>query len=173
MFLEISQDSQENTSTRVSFLVKLQASGREISKSTFFTEHLLATASLFHQNKFFLVEFRSQSALSLTTCAFYLNGVLVLVLFHVIYITHIHILCLAFLECFTTSLHIFSPYSTVTVLTWRNTSVFMSQLHTSMNNIIVEWIVTATSTVTTYPIVIPIIIIHISALMQFMLKQKT
>ena len=48
----------------------------------------------------------------------------------------------------------------------------MSQLHTSMNNIIAEWIVTATSTVTTYPIVISIIIIHISALMQFMLKQK-
>ena len=62
VFLEISQNSQENTCARASFLIKLQALGnfikREtlalvfscefggISKNIFFTEHLLATASL-------------------------------------------------------------------------------------------------------------------------------
>ena len=49
MFLEISQNSQENTCARVSFLVNLQAETLalvlscefcEISKNTFFTEHL-------------------------------------------------------------------------------------------------------------------------------------
>ena len=61
--LEISQNSQENTCGRVSFLIKLQAEACnfikketlaqmfscdfcEISKNTFFTEHLWATASL-------------------------------------------------------------------------------------------------------------------------------
>ena len=59
MFLEISQNSQENTCARVSFLITLQAWGSgtgetlahvfsrefcEISKSTFFTEHLWTTA---------------------------------------------------------------------------------------------------------------------------------
>ena len=60
--LEISQNSQENTCARVSFLIKLQAEVYnfikkealtqvfscifcEISKKTFFTEHLWATAS--------------------------------------------------------------------------------------------------------------------------------
>ena len=42
LFLEISQNSQENTCTRVSFLIKLKA---EIFKNTFFTENLGATAS--------------------------------------------------------------------------------------------------------------------------------
>ena len=62
VFFEISQNSDENTCTRVSFLIKLQASGLqlikketlaqvfsckfcEISKKTFFTEHLWTTAS--------------------------------------------------------------------------------------------------------------------------------
>ena len=62
MFLQISQSSQENTCARVSFLTKLQATVCnfvkiqtltlvfsyefcEISKNTFFTEHLRATAS--------------------------------------------------------------------------------------------------------------------------------
>ena len=57
MFLEISQNSQENTSARVSFLIKLQASGTDtlaqvfscdfynIFKDTFFTEHRWAAAS--------------------------------------------------------------------------------------------------------------------------------
>ena len=63
MFLEISQHSQENTSARVPFLIKLQAEAgacnfinketlawvfycefSEISKNTSFTEHLCATA---------------------------------------------------------------------------------------------------------------------------------
>ena len=64
MFLEILEYSQENTCTRVSVLIKLQASTfnfikkealaqmfsceiREISKDTFFTAHLRATASVY------------------------------------------------------------------------------------------------------------------------------
>ena len=62
MFLEISQNSQESTCARVSFLIKLQAAPAtllkrtlaqvfsyefcEISKNTFFTEHLRTTASV-------------------------------------------------------------------------------------------------------------------------------
>ena len=69
MFLEISQNSQENTCARVSFLIKLKALGLrpatlfkkrlchkcfpvnfcEISKNTFFTENLWTTAST-HKN---------------------------------------------------------------------------------------------------------------------------
>ena len=63
VFLKISQNSQENTCARVSFLIKLQDWGLqlfekrdsgsgvfackfcEISKNTFFTEHLWTTAS--------------------------------------------------------------------------------------------------------------------------------
>ena len=45
MFLQICQNSQENTCTRVSFLVKLQACG------TFFTEHHKATASILREGK--------------------------------------------------------------------------------------------------------------------------
>ena len=58
MFLEISQNSQENTCARVSFLIKacnfikketlaqvLSCKFCEIFKKTFFTEHLWATAS--------------------------------------------------------------------------------------------------------------------------------
>ena len=52
VFLEISQNSQENVCVRVSLLIKLQASGLvfscefyEISKNTFFTEHFWTTAS--------------------------------------------------------------------------------------------------------------------------------
>ena len=62
MFLEILQNSQENTCVRVSYLIKLQAEAcnlirretgaqmfscefSEISKNTFFTEHLRTTAS--------------------------------------------------------------------------------------------------------------------------------
>ena len=66
VFLEISQSSQENNCARVSFLIKLQGSTCnlikketlaqvfssefcEISKNTFFTEHLHATASVEYQ----------------------------------------------------------------------------------------------------------------------------
>ena len=112
----------------------------------------------FLANYFIKTKFRSRSTLSLASCPFYLINVLVLVLVHVIYITYIHILYVAFLECFTTSLHMFFSFRTVTVLAWRNT--FVSQLHTSINYIIAEWIVTATPTITTHPIIIPIICFH-------------
>ena len=45
VFLEISQNSQESSCARASFLIKLQASGK-ISKNTFFTEHFWETASV-------------------------------------------------------------------------------------------------------------------------------
>ena len=44
VFLGILQNSQENTCARVSFLIKLQASG-EISKNTFFYGAPLVAAS--------------------------------------------------------------------------------------------------------------------------------
>ena len=56
VFLEISQNSQENTCARVSFLIKLQALGLcEIHKNTFFTEHLWATASDIDNYHFFII----------------------------------------------------------------------------------------------------------------------
>ena len=68
VFLEISQNSQKNICARASFLVKLQASACnfvkkealahvffcefcEISRNTFFTEHLQATASVLLTNQ--------------------------------------------------------------------------------------------------------------------------
>ena len=48
VFLEISQNSQENTCARVSFLIKLQVFSCEfceISKNAFHIEHLRTTAS--------------------------------------------------------------------------------------------------------------------------------
>ena len=136
---------------------------------------------LFHQNKSSLVEFRFQSALPLVTWASLFNLCSYHSPLYVIYIIHIHILYITSLKCFITNLHLFFPYSTVPVLTWRNTFFFIPQLHSSINYIRVEWIVTArqpmnchgTSTTKTYPIVILIVIIRISALIQFMLTQKT
>ena len=43
VLLEASQNSQENTCARASFLIKLQAEACKISKNTFFTKHLWAT----------------------------------------------------------------------------------------------------------------------------------
>ena len=45
VFLENSQNSQENTCGRVSFLIKFSSEFYEISKNNFFTEHLRTTAS--------------------------------------------------------------------------------------------------------------------------------
>ena len=74
MFLKISQNSQENICTRVSFLIKLKAEACnfikketlaqvwiscefcEISKNTFFTERLWATASQAMLNITFIIE---------------------------------------------------------------------------------------------------------------------
>ena len=64
MFLKISQNSQENTCARLSFLIKLQASFMrkdtltqvfycdfwEVFKNTFFTEQLWTTASEILEN---------------------------------------------------------------------------------------------------------------------------
>ena len=48
VFLEIFQNSQENTCARASFLFTCEFC--EISKNTFFTEHLWATASMIKDN---------------------------------------------------------------------------------------------------------------------------
>ena len=125
---------------------------------------------LFRQNKFFLVEFRSQSALSLVTCAFLFNWCPCPCSLHVIYINQVHILCLTFLECLINSFHMFFPYSTVTVLAWRNTFVFISQLHTSINKIIFKWTIRH---VNRYNLSYCYSHHHYSDLMQFILKQKT
>ena len=50
VFSEISQNSQENSSARVSFLMKLQAKVCESSKNTFFTEYLRETGFELLQN---------------------------------------------------------------------------------------------------------------------------
>ena len=69
LFLKISQDSQENTSVGVTFLIKFQPSNLqiylkrdsdqrvscdfcEVFKNTFFAEHLRTTASLFGYEPF-------------------------------------------------------------------------------------------------------------------------
>ena len=73
---------------------------------------------------------------------------------------------------FITSLSLLFPYSNVTIFVWGNTFVFTLLLHNSINNIIAKWFITITATVTTYSTVISIVVIHISVLMQFILKQK-
>ena len=70
MFLEISQNSQENTCAKVSFLIKLQKKEAlaqvfscefcDISKNTFFTEHIRTTASVQIQNLYTLLAFLSR-----------------------------------------------------------------------------------------------------------------
>ena len=125
---------------------------------------------LFHQNKFFLVEFRSQSALSLVTCAFLFNLCPCPCSLHVIYINHVQILCLTLPECLITSFDMFFPYSTVTVLAWRNTFVLISQLHASINKIIFKW---PLCHVNRYNLTYCYSHHHYCDLMQFILKQKT
>ena len=80
----------------------------------------------------------SQSTLSLASYAFLFCRCCCPCPLYVIYITQIHILYIAFIKCFTASLWMFFLYSTVTASSWTNTFVFISQLHTSINDIIVE-----------------------------------
>ena len=57
MFLEISQNSQEKTCARVSFLIKKEVFTCEfckISKNTFFTKHLWEIASAAFMSNFFV-----------------------------------------------------------------------------------------------------------------------
>ena len=62
LFLEISQNSQENTCARVSFLIKMfSCEFCEISKSTFFTEHLWMTASGYTSTQALLVHKQQSS----------------------------------------------------------------------------------------------------------------
>ena len=58
VFSEVSRNSQENTFSRVSFFIKLQAQAQvffcefcKISKNAFFTEHLRTTASKFYKDQ--------------------------------------------------------------------------------------------------------------------------
>ena len=64
-------------------------------------------------------------------------------------------------------------YSTVTFFVWRNTFVFMSLLLYMINIIIAEWFIRITANATTYCTGISMIVIRVSALMQFILKQTT
>ena len=74
VFLEIKLNSQENICARISFLIKLQTLALvfsyefwEISKNTFFTEHLWETAS-----EFYLTSFQVQRFISLPAKHFFL-----------------------------------------------------------------------------------------------------
>ena len=65
------------------------------------------------------------------------------------------------------------PYSTVTFFVWWNTFVFISLLLHHYYHNIAEWFIRIAANVTTYCIAIFMIIIRtISALIEFMLKQK-
>ena len=83
VFLEISQNSQENTCARVSFLIKLKTSACnfikketlaqvfscefcEISNNTLFTEHLWTTASAFRKRYSYFTQLKLESANSAT-----------------------------------------------------------------------------------------------------------
>ena len=63
------------------------------------------------------------------------------------------------------------PYITVTFFVWRNTFVFMSLLLYMINIKIAEWFIRITTNATIYCTAISMIVKHISALMQLMLKQ--
>ena len=128
---------------------------------------------LFHQNKFFPANFRCQSVFSLATCVFLFNQCLCPCpsLHHSLNSTSFMLLFWN-ASSFTTSLPQFFPCSTVTFFVWKSTFVYKSLLYTSINNIIAEWFITITTNVATRSTVVPIIIEHVSTLMQFMLKQK-
>ena len=88
VFLEISQNSKENTCARVSFLVKVQACSFikkgtltqvfscefcKISQNTFLTEHLWATASFNERAKIFITSVIIISIISKVTHFFTLT----------------------------------------------------------------------------------------------------
>ena len=138
----------------------------------------------FHQNKFFLVEFRSQSTFSLATCAFLFNRCSC----HVIKRFSCHaITSMLFnrcsssrhpyhsqphpLYCFLQMLYYLHAHFLTVVLLHSPEETRLSLYH-NYKNVIVERIVKVTSTVKTFAIVIPIIIIHISALCSSCLNKK-
>ena len=57
VFLDISQNSQENACARVSFLIKLQVWRQEHLRTPFYIEQPRATASEYHQNNSFKIVF--------------------------------------------------------------------------------------------------------------------
>ena len=106
------------------------------------------SGGLFHQGKFFPVEFRAQSVFSLATFVHLSSRCLYPCRLHVVYITYISIsFMLLFLNGFpfTTSLFQLFPYS-ATIFVWRNTFVSISLLRSSSSNIIVDWIITINAT---------------------------
>ena len=88
VFLEISQNLQENTCARVSFLIKLQVSACEISVNTFFKEQLWATASVALESRSCLLLLMICSLLyfnrkmKLSTKEKYPNGIQIFTFFH-------------------------------------------------------------------------------------------
>ena len=134
----------------------------------------MTSGVLFHQNKFFPIMFIRPNIFFpwlRSFLVFLFNRCLCPCPLHVIFITYIHILYVAFwmlllllFPCCTFTIVL--PYSTITIFVWRNTFVI---------NIIAEWfimITTSARTRTTSSTAIPMIIIHIRTLMQLMLKRK-
>ena len=76
------------------------------------------SGKLFHQHKFFQLSKGPHLLFPQPLVSFYLIDALVLC--HLPH--HIHILCIAFLKCFTTSLHMFFPYSIDTAFAWKTRS---------------------------------------------------
>ena len=134
----------------------------------------MTSGVLFHQNKFFPIMFIRPNIFFpwlRSFLVFLFNRCLCPCPLHDIFITYIHILYVAFwmlllllFPCctFTTVL----LYSTITIFVWRNTFV--------INTIAELFIMICASarTKTTSSTAIPMIIIHIRTLMQFMLKRK-
>ena len=87
----------------------------------------------------------------------------------------IHNLFVAFFACFLFS-HFRVPI--VSLQYWyflrlnENISVFISLLHTNISNVIAEWFITITATITSYSTFISIIVTHVIALIQFLLKKR-
>ena len=125
------------------------------------------SGELFHQNKFpvrFIV-------LSLATCVLLFNWCLCPCPFPR-HLHHIHILYVAFLECFFFYFSLVAlpllPCSTVI----ETLSSLYHYYYYIIYIIIAEWFIRIAATATTYSTAITMIVIRISALMQFMPKRK-
>ena len=68
MFLEISQNSQENTCIRVSFLIKLQASACNFIKKSSLTRVLSREFWDISKNSVFTKQFRTTASTNSETC---------------------------------------------------------------------------------------------------------
>ena len=121
MFLQISQNQQENTCARVSFLIKQEA-------YIFFTEHLRTTAS----------QCKSDIAFRLDQNSMKLEKRLILK-------TYVHYLCHRFIICVKTEVYIFTKIKNTDrwkqkknlfqLFSFRNSSFFIYVLFKEMLNV--------------------------------------